>query len=124
MVDAYYGMFINGVAEGRKVHASDVESKFGEGRMVLAKDAKTKGMIDGNTTMDNLLKHELKISQNGGAKATPMIEEVIQATENKLGRQLTEKEKATGYRDWMIESSSKAQLSDEDRQRRYEVTSK
>lgn len=65
MVDSYYEMFINAIAQGRSVKASEVEAKFGEGRMVMASDAKKAGMIDGVTTMDNLLKYELKISQNG-----------------------------------------------------------
>ena len=79
MVDAYYGMFVDGVASGRAVKPSEVEGKFGEGRMVLASHAKSKGMIDGIITMDNLLKRELKLSQNGHGRivsheTTPQIE--------------------------------------------------
>lgn len=45
-IDAFYGMFVRDVARGRGVAASVVRSDFGEGRMVLAKDAVSKGMAD------------------------------------------------------------------------------
>lgn len=45
-VDGYYEMFLAAVAKGRGVKASEVRSKFGEGRMVGAKDALERGMVD------------------------------------------------------------------------------
>jgi signal peptide peptidase SppA len=45
-VDAYYEMFLADVAKGRQVAVSLVRSDFGEGRMLLAKDALKAGMID------------------------------------------------------------------------------
>jgi signal peptide peptidase SppA len=45
-VDAFYGMFVRDVARGRGVSVDVVRSEVGEGRMVLAKDAVTRGMAD------------------------------------------------------------------------------
>lgn len=45
-VDAFYAMFTKDVARGRGVPVETVRSQFGEGRMVLAKDAVTRGMAD------------------------------------------------------------------------------
>jgi signal peptide peptidase SppA len=45
-VDAFYSMFTKDVARGRGVPVDTVRSQFGEGRMVLAKDAVTRGMAD------------------------------------------------------------------------------
>jgi ClpP class serine protease len=45
-VEAMYGVFVRDVARGRGVTADAVRSEFGEGRMVDAKDAVTKGMAD------------------------------------------------------------------------------
>lgn len=51
-VDAYYSMFVRDVARGRGVSVNDVREKFGEGRMVLAKDAKAAGMVDRVETLN------------------------------------------------------------------------
>lgn len=109
MVDAYYGMFIDGVAKGRNVKAGEVDAKFGEGRMVLASDAQSKGMIDGVTTMDALLKHELKISQNGVVRV--MAPETTPAIET-MGIKMSAKLPSA-------KESITPKLSDEDRQRRW-----
>lgn len=45
-VDAAYGQFVSAVARGRGVSAADVRNGFGEGRVLVAKDAKSAGMID------------------------------------------------------------------------------
>ncbi len=45
-VDAFYGMFVRDVARGRGVPVETVRSSYGEGRMVLAKDAIAAGMAD------------------------------------------------------------------------------
>ena len=45
-VDAYYRMFVRAVAEGRGVDTEKVESDFGQGRVMLAEDARRVGMID------------------------------------------------------------------------------
>lgn len=54
-VDAYYEIFIKAVARGRGVKPSEVRAGFGEGRMVLAKDAIKMGMADRIETFDEAL---------------------------------------------------------------------
>ena len=54
-VDAYYDMFVKGVARGRGVPPATVRDKFGGGRMLLAKDALAVGMVDRIETMDAVL---------------------------------------------------------------------
>lgn len=51
-VDAYHGMFVQAIANGRGVEASTVESDFGQGRSVLAQDAMERGMIDDVMTLE------------------------------------------------------------------------
>lgn len=55
MVNHYHEAFVAGVARGRGVSASVVESKFGAGRMMTAGDAKAAGMVDGVATFDKVL---------------------------------------------------------------------
>lgn len=54
-VDAYYGMFVDRVAEGRGVTADSVRNGFGQGRMVGARDAVLQGMADRVGTMQETL---------------------------------------------------------------------
>lgn len=54
-VDAYYDMFVNAVASGRGVSAQDVRGGFGEGRMVLARDAVRQGMADRVATLEEVV---------------------------------------------------------------------
>lgn len=55
LVDGYYNAFVNAVARGRGVPATDVKNGFGEGRVVLAKDAVKMGMADRVATLDQTL---------------------------------------------------------------------
>jgi signal peptide peptidase SppA len=50
-VDAYYAMFVNAVAEGRQVSVDRVHHTFGEGRMVMARDAVERRMADAVGTL-------------------------------------------------------------------------
>ena len=50
-VDKFYDMFVKDVAKGRGISVKDVREKFGEGRMLLAKDALSSGMVDRIETM-------------------------------------------------------------------------
>jgi len=54
-VDAYYDRFVQGVARGRGVTPAKVRSKFGEGRLVLAREAAALGMVDGVATMEEII---------------------------------------------------------------------
>lgn len=55
LVDDYYAMFIDAVATGRGVTKSTVLEDFGQGRVMLAKDALARGMIDRIGTLDETL---------------------------------------------------------------------
>ncbi len=63
VVDAYYRMFVNAVAKGRGVSAATVASDFGEGRVVLAGDAKAKGMIDQVGTLDEAIARAAQLAR-------------------------------------------------------------
>lgn len=65
-VDQYYGMFVGAVARGRGVTEHAVRSGFGEGRMVLAKDAVTAGMADRVATLAQVV-HRLG-GESGGER--------------------------------------------------------
>lgn len=54
-VDALYSMFVDRVAKGRNVASSVVREGFGQGRMVLARDAVAAGMADRIGTMEDTL---------------------------------------------------------------------
>ena len=51
-VDTYYDMFLQAVADGRGVSVETVTADFGQGRMLMAKDALAVGLIDGVATLD------------------------------------------------------------------------
>jgi signal peptide peptidase SppA len=55
-VDAYHAMFVGAVARGRGVTEGKVAKDFGGGRMVMAKEAVTRGMADKIGTMEQVLK--------------------------------------------------------------------
>lgn len=67
MVDDYYGMFVNDVAKGRKVAVSAVKAGFGEGRMLLAKDAKAAGMVDRIDTYDGVIRRAMPVRRQAAA---------------------------------------------------------
>ena len=54
-VDAYYSMFVKSIAKGRGVSASKVDADFGQGRMLLAKEAVVAGMADRVATLQQTL---------------------------------------------------------------------
>ncbi len=54
-VNAYYEMFVSGVAKGRGVKGSTVKAEFGKGRMIMAADAAELGMVDAVMTYDEAL---------------------------------------------------------------------
>lgn len=52
MVDQHYSMFVSAVAKGRGVAVSQVRGGYGQGRLVLAKQAVAEGMADRIDTLD------------------------------------------------------------------------
>ena len=59
-------MFVRSVARGRGVSVNHVLERFGQGRMVLAKDAKAMGMVDRIATFDQAV--ATAVSLTPGAK--------------------------------------------------------
>lgn len=55
-VDQFYGMFIADVSKGRGAPIDSVRSGYGEGRIVLAKQALASGMVDRIDTLDNTIR--------------------------------------------------------------------
>lgn len=54
-LESYYDMFVRAVAVGRGVDPRSVRSGFGQGRMVMADEAKALGMVDRISTLDGTL---------------------------------------------------------------------
>lgn len=54
-VNHYHGLFVAAVAKGRGVTEHKVESSFGQGRMVTAKEAVGRGMADHVATLDQVI---------------------------------------------------------------------
>lgn len=55
MVDSYYDMFVSAVARGRDVSDETVREQFGQGRMVMARQAVEFGMADEVGTVDDAI---------------------------------------------------------------------
>lgn len=55
MIDAYYAKFIGAVARNRNVGEATVRESFGQGRMVMAADAVSRGMADGIATLEETI---------------------------------------------------------------------
>lgn len=67
-VDAYGAMFVNAVARGRNVKASEVVNGFGEGDTVLANEAVKLNMADRVGTLDGTIQRLLGKSGGRGRK--------------------------------------------------------
>lgn len=61
MVDSFYSAFVRAVAKGRGVSVEEARGpNFGEGRMVLARDAVTQGMANRVATLDEVIAGQVK----------------------------------------------------------------
>lgn len=69
-VDRYHEMFIDAVAAGRDVSRATVRETFGKGRMMGAPAAIKAGMVDGATTLPELLAGIMKPRKAGSRAAT------------------------------------------------------
>lgn len=67
-VDDHYQMFVNAVAKGRNVSAATVKNDFGQGRMLMAKDALKVGMVDRIGTMEDVIGKLGSRRQSGGMR--------------------------------------------------------
>lgn len=63
--DAYYEMFVEGVARNRGVTTAHVLSEFGQGRVVNARAAVERGMADDLKTLDQVVRELM--AETGGA---------------------------------------------------------
>lgn len=79
-VDAYYDMFVKAVAKNRGVSVDTVRNGYGEGRTVMAKPALSEGMVDGITTLPELL-GAIVPRKRGSARATAEAEILIAEVE-------------------------------------------
>ena len=76
-VDAFGAMFHRDVAKGRGVSVADVREKFGQGAMLLAKDALSAGLIDRIESFDATIS---RLSR-GGTKPGRKAEDLRMRTE-------------------------------------------
>lgn len=68
--DAVYDKFLKAVARGRGVTPAAVESGYGEGRVLFAKEAKAAGLIDRIGTMDDTIGRLVGKKSAGGPRAS------------------------------------------------------
>lgn len=68
MVDSFYTAFVRAVAKGRGVSVETVRGEaFGQGRMVLARDAVASGMANRVATLDQVIAEQMKPKRKAGA---------------------------------------------------------
>jgi signal peptide peptidase SppA len=80
-VDAYHRMFVGAIAKGRGLTEARVEKDFGGGRMIMAKDAVTRGMADSVATLETVLKRLGAYDGEAGASAARAIARAVEVEE-------------------------------------------
>lgn len=55
MVDSYYDQFVSAVARGRGIPESKIRGGYGQGKVLIAKEAKAAGMVDQIGTLRDVL---------------------------------------------------------------------
>jgi signal peptide peptidase SppA len=83
-VDAVYSQFVGDVARFRGVSATEVRGGFGEGDMVLAKDAVRVGMVDRIATLDEMIAR-LGGATSGGMRADALVEQLVASADGAPG---------------------------------------
>jgi signal peptide peptidase SppA len=68
-IDAYYSAFTKAVARGRGVNVSAVRGGMGQGRCLLPADALAAGMINGISTMSDVVARIVQLSRSAGSQA-------------------------------------------------------
>lgn len=64
-VDQVYATFVSAVAKGRGAPIDTVRTAYGQGRVLLAKDALAAGMVDRIDTLDNTIRRVARMSVAG-----------------------------------------------------------
>lgn len=74
-VNHYYDLFVSDVARGRGVSEASVRNGYGEGRCLVAPEAKAAGLVDGIATMETVLRR-MGASTPAGVQAMAMALEL------------------------------------------------
>jgi signal peptide peptidase SppA len=94
-VNNVYGMFVNDVAEGRRVDASEVRSGYGEGRLLSGEAAVHAGLVDRIDSLDGVINGivtgQSNVSATQRRKRLGLLELGIH-TESKPARSATKEE--------------------------------
>jgi len=77
-VDERYDTFIEAVARGRGVKAATVIDNFGEGRVVGAKSALSKGMVDAVETLEETIIRLTKMPESSNQNVSPAVNQEVQ----------------------------------------------
>ncbi len=75
-VDHYYNQFVADVAKGRNVSEATIRNGYGEGRALVATEAKAAGMVEGIATMETVLRRMGVSSSAGGIKVAAKAAEL------------------------------------------------
>lgn len=78
-VNAYHEMFVGAIAKGRGISAGTVEKDFGQGRMVLAQEAVSRGMADKVGTMETLLRRLGAVESPSAEASVPGVQAALAA---------------------------------------------
>ncbi|PMS19190.1 peptidase S49 [Trinickia dabaoshanensis] len=105
-VNEYHRMFVDAVAKHRGVTASMVHQGYGQGRVLDAQTAKHEGMVDGVTTLDEVVR---RLAQRIGRDKTIRVP----------SRAATLQERA-----WVISALSRPSLTGESRKATYDATAR
>jgi signal peptide peptidase SppA len=73
-VDERYDAFVSAVSRGRDVSIHTVVDRFGEGRVVGAKSALSKGMVDKIETLDETIARFVGMPESSNESINPVIE--------------------------------------------------
>lgn len=76
-VDERYDSFVSAVAKGRDVTTDTVINKFGEGRIVGAKSALSKGMVDGIETLNETISRFAGVPESSNESVNPVINKEV-----------------------------------------------
>jgi len=68
IVDAVFNQFVADVAKHRGVTVAEARANYGQGRMLLAKDAKAAGLVDRIETLDEAISRAAGVKRQKGAK--------------------------------------------------------
>ena len=76
-VDERYDTFVSTVAKGRNVSTDTVINKFGEGRIVGAKSALSKGMVDGIETLSETISRFVGVPESSNESINTAINKEV-----------------------------------------------